>query len=350
MEAGDELNAVMGDALEAIRIVAILASPAMPRVAEEIWRRIGLEGHTDRRGLRREHHVGSVPKRRAIEKGEPLLSAHEERRVSHWTDAHCHLQDHFLGDDETTATLTTTRWRAPTTAGVDRVVVIGTDATTSAQRSRSRTSDEPRRDLRDRRASIPTTPSRTSSAVLALARTGHPKLVGIGECGLDYFYEHSPRTDQREPSPRQIALAHELDLALVIHARDAFDDLFDLLRARACRRARWCTVSPARPRTPGRAGARLRHLDLGRGHLQERRGAARGGRGVPLERLHVETDSPFLAPVPYRGGPTNRPTSRSSVSSSPNSAARASSRSARRRGRIRPGFSGCPPLKIPFIR
>ena len=48
MEPGDELNAVMGDALEAIRIVAILATPAMPKTCEEIWRRIGLERFADR--------------------------------------------------------------------------------------------------------------------------------------------------------------------------------------------------------------------------------------------------------------------------------------------------------------
>ena len=65
--------------------------------------------------------------------------------------------------------------------------------------------------------------------ILELAREKHAKLVGIGECGLDYYYEHSPRDDQRRAFAEQIALAHELDLALVVHARDAFDDLTDIL-------------------------------------------------------------------------------------------------------------------------
>ena len=79
-----------------------------------------------------EHDLGSVPQRRDDHEGRAALPADEERRVSHWTDAHCHLQDQFLGDEVTTAKLLDTLARAYE-GGVDRVVVIGTDATTSAQ-------------------------------------------------------------------------------------------------------------------------------------------------------------------------------------------------------------------------
>ena len=54
-------------------------------------------------------------------------------------------------------------------------------------------------------------------------------MVAVGECGLDYYYEHSPRPAQRSAFAAQIALAHFHRLALVIHARDAWDDLFDIL-------------------------------------------------------------------------------------------------------------------------
>ncbi|HEY5009678.1 MAG TPA: TatD family hydrolase, partial [Acidimicrobiales bacterium] len=147
--------------------------------------------------------------------------------MSHWTDAHCHLQEQFLGDEETTAKLLDTLSRT-FEGGVDRVVVIGTDATTSAQALEITSVIGPV-DIYATVGLHPHDALQDIEPVLALARHGHPKLVGIGECGLDYYYEHSPRADQRRAFATQIALAHELDLALVIHARDAFDDLFDVL-------------------------------------------------------------------------------------------------------------------------
>jgi TatD DNase family protein len=220
--------------------------------------------------------------------------------MSHWTDAHCHLQEQFLGDEETTAKLLDTLART-FEGGVDRVVVIGTDATTSAQALEITGVDGPVAIY----ATVglhPHDARQDIEPVLALARQGHPKLVGIGECGLDYYYEHSPRADQRRAFAAQIALAHELDLALVIHARDAFDDLFEVLTsegvpertvvhcftgtaqdAQACL-ALGCDISISGVVT-------FKNAEL----LRE------AVRSVPLERLHVETDSPFLAPVPYRG-------------------------------------------------
>jgi TatD DNase family protein len=220
--------------------------------------------------------------------------------VSHWTDAHCHLQEQFLGDEETTANLLDTLART-FEGGVDRIVVIGTDATTSAQ-ALEITSVEGPVDIYATVGLHPHDALQDIEPVLALARQGHPKLVGIGECGLDYYYEHSPRADQRRAFATQIALAHELDLALVIHARDAFDDLFDVLNsegvpertvvhcftgttddAQACL-ALGCDISISGVVT-------FKNAELLRDAV----------RSVPLERLHVETDSPFLAPVPYRG-------------------------------------------------
>ncbi len=220
--------------------------------------------------------------------------------MSHWSDAHCHLQDHFLGDDVTTATLSDTLARAYD-GGVDRVVVIGTDATTSAQ-ALEITDFEGPVEIYATVGLHPHDARQDLEAVLALARQGHPKLVGIGECGLDYFYEHSPRTDQRRAFASQIALAHELDLALVIHARDAFDDLFDLLKSEGVPER---TVVHCFTGTPEDAQACLAlGADISVSGVVTFKNAEllrEAVRGVPLERLHVETDSPFLAPVPYRG-------------------------------------------------
>jgi TatD DNase family protein len=226
--------------------------------------------------------------------------------MSHWTDAHCHLQERFLSDDEKViADIHETLARA-FDGGVDRVVVIGTDAQTSRE-ARAITSLEGPVEIFATVGLHPHEATHDVSAILEMARAGHPKLVGIGECGLDYFYEHSPRAAQRQAFATQIGLANELDLALVIHARDAFDDLFDVLTSEGVptRTVVHCFT--------GNADEALACLELGCDisisgvvtfkNAQSLREAVCV---VPLDRLHVETDSPFLAPVPYRGR-TNEP-------------------------------------------
>jgi TatD DNase family protein len=137
-----------------------------------------------------------------------------------------------------------------------------------------------------------------------MAQAGHPRLVGIGECGLDYYYEHSPRTAQRTVFARQLQLAMSLDLALVIHARDAFDDLFDIFRSEGVppRTVIHCfTGSPADVE-----GCLAWGCDISLSGIVTFKNAERlreAARLVPLDRLHVETDSPFLAPAPHRGQP-----------------------------------------------
>jgi TatD DNase family protein len=127
-------------------------------------------------------------------------------------------------------------------------------------------------------------------------------VVAVGECGLDYHYDHSPREVQREVFAAQIALAHAHGLPLVIHTREAWPDTFDILRAEG---------PPATTVfhcfTGGAKEAR-EALDLG-AHLSfsgivsfpsadDVRAAAAM---CPADRLLVETDSPYLAPVPHRG-------------------------------------------------
>ena len=220
--------------------------------------------------------------------------------MSHWSDAHCHLQEQFLGDEETTAKLNDTLARAHD-GGVDRVVVIGTDASTSAQALEIADVDSPV-EIYATVGLHPHDAAHDIDPVLDLARRGHPKLVGIGECGLDYYYEHSPRADQRRAFAAQIALAHELDLALVIHAREAFDDLFELLTSEGVPER---TVVHCFTGTTEDAQAALAlGCDISVSGIVTFKSAEvlrEAVRSVPLDRLHVETDSPFLAPVPYRG-------------------------------------------------
>jgi TatD DNase family protein len=131
--------------------------------------------------------------------------------------------------------------------------------------------------------------------------------VAVGECGLDYHYDHSPRDQQRDAFAAQIALAHRLGLPLVIHTREAWDDTFSILDAEGVPQT---TVFHCFTGGPDEA---RRCLDRGAfvsfsgivtfpGANDVREAAAL----VPLERTLVETDSPYLAPVPNRGR-RNRP-------------------------------------------
>jgi TatD DNase family protein len=126
----------------------------------------------------------------------------------------------------------------------------------------------------------------------------------VGECGLDYFYEHSPRDAQLAALRDQVRLAIDADLALVLHVRDAFDDLFDLLENEGVppRTVLHCfTGGPAEARRCVDAGmmVSISGIVTFKNADQLREAVAI----IPLDRLLVETDSPFLAPVPHRGRP-----------------------------------------------
>ncbi len=225
--------------------------------------------------------------------------------MSGWTDAHCHLQDTFL--DEGADGLDAVIARA-VAAGVDRVVVIGTDAATSA----AALEVAARVTALEAYATVGLHPHQATedlAPVAELARSGPSRLVGIGECGLDYYYEHSPRSEQRRAFAAQVRLAHELDLALVVHARDAFDDLFAIFASEGVPSR---TVIHCFTGTPEDAeGCLERGCDVSISGIVTFKNADAlrvAARLVPLERLHVETDSPFLAPVPHRGRP-NEPAS-----------------------------------------
>src|SRR5262245_7892828 len=134
-----------------------------------------------------------------------------------------------------------------------------------------------------------------------------PRPVAVGECGLDFHYDHSPRDDQRAAFGEQIRLAHRLDLPLVIHTREAWDETFAILDAEGvpARTVFHCfTGGPNEARRCLDRGAFLSFSGIVTfpGAQDVRDAAAL----VPLERTLVETDSPYLAPVPNRGK-RNRP-------------------------------------------
>ena len=134
--------------------------------------------------------------------------------------------------------------------------------------------------------------------------SSHPRCVGIGEAGLDYHYDRAPRDVAARVFRTHIAAARETGLPLVIHARDADDDVAAILRDEmgkgAFKALLHCfTASRALAETGLELGLFVSFSGVVTfKNSQELRDIARD---VPLDRLLVETDAPFLAPVPYRG-------------------------------------------------
>ena len=210
-----------------------------------------------------------------------------------WTDSHCHVP--FEGVEEDV--LDDAR-----AAGVDRFVTVGTDV------AQSRAAIALARAQEGVWATAGLHPHDARHGLDGLAPLlTAPEVVAVGECGLDYHYDHSPRDVQREVFAAQIGLAHDHDLALVIHTREAWDDTFAVLAAEGVpeRTVFHCFT--------GGAEEARRALDLG-AHLSfsgivtfPRADDVRAAAALcPLDRLLVETDSPYLTPVPHRGRP-NRP-------------------------------------------
>jgi TatD DNase family protein len=234
--------------------------------------------------------------------------------VSGWFDSHCHVQEEYLPDDPVEGTDLAPVLARAAQAGITRMVCIGTGLATSEQavavaRATAGAGAVPRA-----WASIGLHPHEASegvdevTALLARELAAHDgAVVAVGECGLDYFYENSPRDAQRSAFAAQIGLAHAHDLALVIHARDAWPDLFDVLDAEGVpeRTVLHCfTGGPDEVERCLRAGMYVSFSGIVtfKNATDVREAAAR----CPLDRLLVETDSPFLAPVPHRGR-TNEP-------------------------------------------
>jgi TatD DNase family protein len=129
-----------------------------------------------------------------------------------------------------------------------------------------------------------------------------PKCVGIGETGLDYYYEHSPKDIQKKAFTKQIELASRLKLPLIIHVRDADKDAYDILKTEIK------DISAVLHCYSGTKEQLKKYLDLGMfvsftGIITFPKADAvkESAAYAPQDRIMLETDSPFLAPVPFRG-------------------------------------------------
>lgn len=213
-----------------------------------------------------------------------------------WTDNHCHLHDARIPGGAAVAV------DAARAAGVSTMITVGCDRETSlaaiavAER------------FDGVWATVGLHPHDAKNGVDTVADLfDHPKVIAVGECGLDHHYNHSPHDVQRDAFAAQIHWAHDRDLPLIIHTREAWDETFDILAAEGVpERTIFHCFS-------GGADEARRCLELGAFlsfsgivtfktaiDLQE------AALLCPLDRMMVETDSPYLAPLPHRGKP-NQP-------------------------------------------
>jgi TatD DNase family protein len=209
-----------------------------------------------------------------------------------WVDSHCHLQ--LAGGNE--------HVRRAGDAGVDWMVCVGTDLHSSQEALA----------LADLHPEVyatvglhPHDASKFASQWTMLEPLAvSDACVAIGEAGFDLYYEHSPRGEQEQAFRWQIRLARHAGKPLVVHSRDAWDDIFRVLDAEGVpdRTVFHCfTGGPDEARAALDRGCYLSFSGI---VSFRNAGAVRdAARMVPADRILVETDSPYLAPEPRRGQP-----------------------------------------------
>lgn len=209
-------------------------------------------------------------------------------------DSHCHL-DAARFDDDRAAMIARAR-----EAGVARFMTIGCSVENSVRALGLARTHE------DVWCSVGVHPHEASGAgegfVDALrGLAADPKVRAIGECGLDYYYDHSPRDVQQAVFREQIGLARALALPLVIHVRDAWPDCLRILDEERAERVLIHCFTGTREEADA---------SLARGYMLSIPGVVTfkdpGAltevvKTTPLDRILIETDSPYLAPAPHRG-------------------------------------------------
>lgn len=214
-----------------------------------------------------------------------------------FVDSHCHLNYKGLVEDQA-AVLTRARG-----AGVSTMVNIATresewdDVLATAEREA------------DVFATVGIHPHEADAhahvdTAKLIARAAHPRVVGIGETGLDYYYDHSDRAQQQASFRAHIAAARQTGLPLIVHTRDAEEDTAAIL-SDEMGRGSFSGVIHCFTASEAFADAALElglYISLsGIVTFKNARDLQATAKAVPTDRLLIETDAPFLAPVPNRG-------------------------------------------------
>lgn len=207
-------------------------------------------------------------------------------------DAHCHLGD-VAFDPDRDAVLERARQ-----ADVRHVIVIGTtpeDSARAAALARGRAGLSATAGLHPHDAAAWS----ADTAARLKALLGLPEVVAVGETGLDYHYDHSPRDAQRRAFEAQLALAAELGKPVVVHAREADEDVAAMLAGAGATVVLHSFSSGAKLFEAGmQIGA---YFSVSGMITFQKWSPAVPLTAYPADRLLVETDAPYLAPVPHRG-------------------------------------------------
>ncbi len=215
-------------------------------------------------------------------------------------DTHCHLDEQYFpaGPDAVLE-----RARA---AGVGGFMVIGVGQTVEPARRAVKLAEA---DSKRIAAAVGIHPHDANTAegsfddIAKLA--AHDAVAAIGEVGLDYHYDHSPRDVQRAVFARFVRLACELDKPIVVHTREAGEDTLAVLDGEGARAVGGIIHCFSEDEKFARRALEL-GFDLsfsGIVTFKSAHAVAEVAAAAPLDRIHIETDSPYLAPVPMRGKP-----------------------------------------------
>ncbi len=212
-------------------------------------------------------------------------------------DSHCHLDSSAFDD----ASEVLTRAKA---AGLTQFVVVGVGKTLAQAQFAVRLAEE-RSDVVAAVGVHPHDASMLSEEMFAELRTlaTHPRVCAIGEMGLDYHYNHSPKEAQKDAFRRQIALAREVRKPIVVHTREAPEDTLTVLAEEGARDVGGVIHCFSEDR-PFASRALDLGFDLSFSGIVTFKSAVPihdVAAWAPLDRIHIETDSPYLAPVPLRG-------------------------------------------------
>ncbi len=210
-------------------------------------------------------------------------------------DTHCHLNDEAYQGD-----LAAVLQRARA-AGVARMLVVGYDLPSSQQALTLAEAEE------GIYAAVGIHPHEAAAVTAAdlvrlEAMLAHPKVVALGEIGLDYHYDHSPRRVQQEVFRAQLALAREAGKPVVIHGREAHADLVAALKAEGDR-SQGVMHCYSGSKEAARAYLELNlYISVaGPVTFKNARKLLEVVPALPSDRLLIETDAPYLAPQPWRG-------------------------------------------------
>lgn len=240
----------------------------------------------------------------------PSHTSKSEYQIPTFTDTHCHIHEESYADSEAA-------YRRALEAGVSRMICVGTDAKSSQEAVEFAAGHSQAwaavglhpHDAKDGLAQLEIIVSLLKSArQLADQHPKSNKIVAIGEIGLDYFYEYSPREQQIEMLQAQLQLAVEYDLPVIFHVREASSP--------EGRTSVWSDFWPIFDSFKGLRGVLHSFTDnlsnmekgLSRGLLIGVNGIATFAkdtqdvyRAIPGDKMLLETDAPYLTPIPHRG-------------------------------------------------